>query len=221
MIERARRQQLLQAVTDLRHSSGQSVRWKLWLHGCRIDSPHGVGPGARDATLALVEAMLFAADEPLSARKLASLCRLEGVEEVRRQIRRLMDLYDEDATAFQVVEIAGGYQLLTRPEYDHWLVRLGASVEPRLSGAARETLAIVAYRQPINRADLEAIRGVQCGELLRHLMEKNLIRIAGREQTLGRPVLYGTTKKFLEMMGLKSLDELPGKSQTGHQTGSE
>jgi segregation and condensation protein B len=166
----------------------------------------------RDATLALVEATLFAADEPLSARKLAALCQLQSAEEARRQVQRLADLYETDGSALGIVEIAGGYQLQTRPEYARWLKRLGGGVEPKLSPAARETLAIVAYRQPITRADVEAIRGVQCGDLLRHLMEKNLIRIAGREPTLGRPVLYGTTRKFLEVLGLKSLDDLPGLS---------
>src|SRR5207245_252696 len=106
--------------------------------------------------------------------------------------------------------IAGGFQLLTRPQFHPWLARLRqAGNEVRLSGPARETLAIVAYRQPIMRADIEAIRGVQCGEVLRQLMEKGLIRIAGRHDSLGRPVLYGTTKKFMQVFGLKSLRDLP------------
>src|SRR5262249_41114239 len=111
-------------------------------------------------------------------------------------------------------ELAGGFQLLTRPEFHPWLVRLRRSgADLRLSGAARETLAIVAYRQPIMRADVEAIRGVQCSEVLRQLMERGLIRIAGRDASLGRPVLYGTTKKFLQVFGLKSLRDLPQADQ--------
>jgi segregation and condensation protein B len=172
------------------------------------------GELARDARLALVEAALFAADEPLNARRLASVAALADGNEARRLVRKLQMLYDKDGTAFQVEEIAGGFQLLTRPEYHPWLLRLRrASNELRLSPAARETLAIVAYRQPIMRTDIEAIRGVQCGELLRLLMEKGLVRIAGRHDSLGRPVLYGTTKKFLQVFGLKSLQDLPQVEQ--------
>jgi segregation and condensation protein B len=130
--------------------------------------------------------------------------------EVRRLVARLQTLYDEDGTAFQVEELAGGYQLLTRPEYHPWLARLRrVGADLKLTPATRETLAIVAYRQPITRADLEAVRGVQSGELLRQLMEKGFVRIAGRDDSLGRPVLYGTTKKFLQAFGLKSLRDLP------------
>jgi segregation and condensation protein B len=125
-------------------------------------------------------------------------------------VQRLQALYDADGTAFQVEELAGGYQLLTRPEYHPWLARLRrAGTDLRLTPAAREALAIVAYRQPITRADLEAIRGVQSSEVLRQLMEKGLVRIAGRDDSLGRPVLYGTTRKFLQVFGLKSLRDLP------------
>ena len=125
-------------------------------------------------------------------------------------MRRLQALYEEGGSAFQIEEVAGGYQLLTRPEFHPWLARLRrAGNELRLSGPSRETLAIIAYRQPIARADVEAIRGVQCGDVLRQLMEKGLVRIAGRDDSLGRPVLYGTTKKFLQAFGLKSLRDLP------------
>jgi segregation and condensation protein B len=146
----------------------------------------------------------------LNPRRLAALTGLKDAAEVRRLVRTLQGFYDQDGTAFQVEELAGGYQLLTRPEFHPWLVRLRRTGHDlRLSPAARETLAIVAYRQPIMRADVEAIRGVQCGEMLRQLMEKGLIRIAGRHDSLGRPVLYGTTRKFLQLLGLKSLRDLP------------
>jgi segregation and condensation protein B len=119
-------------------------------------------------------------------------------------------LYAEEGAAFQVEELAGGYQLLTRPEFHPWLVRLRRTAgEPKLTGALLETLAIVAYRQPIMRADLEAVRGVRCDEALRQLMERGLVRIAGRDDSLGRPVLYGTTKKFLQAFGLRDLRDLP------------
>lgn len=175
-----------------------------------------VMPGelVRDARLASVEAALFAADEPLNARRLAAVAGLADGNEARRLVRKLQGFYEQDGTAFQVEEIAGGFQLLSRPEYHPWLVRLRRTGNDlRLSSAARETLAIVAYRQPIMRADIEAIRGVQCGELLRLLMEKGLVRIAGRHESLGRPVLYGTTKKFLQVLGLKSLHDLPQVEQ--------
>src|SRR6266852_4780313 len=172
------------------------------------------GELARDARLALVEAALFAADEPLSTRRLAAVAGLADGNEARRLVRKLQGLYDKDGTAFQVEEIAGGFQLLSRPEYHSWLIRLRRTGDDlRLSSAARETLAIVAYRQPIMRADIEAIRGVQCGDVLRLLMEKGLVRIAGRHDSLGRPVLYGTTKKFLQVFGLKNLQDLPHVEQ--------
>jgi segregation and condensation protein B len=168
------------------------------------------GELARDARLALLEAALLAADEPLSLRRLAVAMGIIDTAEVRRLIERLQALYEQDRTAFQVEELAGGFQLLTRPEYHPWLARLQrAGQELRLSAAARETLAIVAYRQPITRADVEAIRGVQSGDMLHQLMEKGLLRIAGREDSLGRPVLYATTRKFLQLFGLRSLRDLP------------
>jgi segregation and condensation protein B len=174
------------------------------------ESAEAQGELARDVRLALMEAALFAADEPLSLRRLATAAGLADSAEARRLAGRLQELYDREGTAFRVEELAGGFQLLTRPEYHPWLARLRRSgAEVRLSGPARETLAIVAYRQPITRADLEAIRGVQSSDLLHQLMEKGLVRIAGRDDSLGRPVLYATTRKFLQMFGLKSLRDLP------------
>jgi segregation and condensation protein B len=167
------------------------------------------GPGVRDPELAHLEAVLFAADEPLSPRKLASLLQLEGVEVVRRLIKKLISLYDQEEGAFQVVELAGGYQLRTRESLLPWLLKMQPSPTLHLSAAARETMTMIAYRQPVTRADLEAVRGVSCVEVLRVLLEKGLIRIVGRDKTLGRPVQYGTTKLFLETVGLKSLEELP------------
>jgi segregation and condensation protein B len=167
-------------------------------------------PNARDPRLARVEAALFLAGEPLTARKVATAAGLADTTEARRLLDRLHELYDADAAAFQVEEIAGGYQLLTRPVYKPWLHRAQRTEgEVRLTPAALETLAVVAYRQPIPRADVEAIRGVACGEILTHLMEKGLIKIVGRHESLGRPVLYGTTKRFLQAFGLGSLRDLP------------
>ena len=176
--------------------------------------PAGEGASARDQRLAQVEAALLAADEPLTPRRLVSVAGLSDLGEARRLVRRLQASYLRDGSAFQVEESAGGYQLLTRPEYHPWLVRMRRTGnELRLSAPARETLAIVAYRQPIMRAEIEAIRGVQVSEVLRQLMEKGLVRIAGRDASLGRPVLYGTTKKFLQLVGLKALKDLPQAEQ--------
>ncbi len=170
----------------------------------------GQGELGRDAVLARVEAALLTADEPLTPRRLAVVADLPDAAAARLQVERLQALYEKDGSAFQVEEIAGGYQLLTRPEYHPWLARVRRlGVDLRLSGPSRETLAIVAYRQPISRAEVEAIRGVQCSEMLRQLMEKGLLRIAGRDDSLGRPVLYGTTRKFLQCFGLNSLRDLP------------
>ena len=167
-------------------------------------------PQGRDRSLALLEAVLMIADEPLPIRKLVQVTGLHDSATVRRLLDRLQAFYDADGSAFELEELAGGYQLLTRPEYHRWLTSLRRSQQDlRLTTASRETLAIVAYRQPIMRADIEAIRGVHCGETLRLLMEKGLIKIVGRHDSLGRPVLYGTTKRFLQVFGLKSLKDLP------------
>ena len=165
---------------------------------------------ARSPQLAVLEAVLFLSEDPLPPRKIVSTLGLSSVSEARDLIQRLQELYEQEGSAFQVQEIAGGFQLLTREELHHWLVRFQSPTsELKLSQAGRETLAIIAYRQPITRAEVELIRGVQCGDVLRMLMEKNLIRISGRDDSLGRPVLYGTTKKFLQLLGLKNVRDLP------------
>ena len=163
-----------------------------------------------EAKLAQLETVLFLAREPLSTRKLAKLAKLADGTEARTLLKRLSKRYDGRASAMQVVEVAGGIQLLTRPQLAEWIRRLhGASEEMRLSTPALETLSVVAYRQPVVRAEIEAIRGVQCGEILRVLMERDLLRIVGRSQELGRPFQYGTTKKFLQVFGLRRLEQLP------------
>lgn len=168
----------------------------------------------RDERMARVEAILFLAREALTSRKIAQLCNLSDGTEARTVIRRLAKLYDESGSAFRVEELAGGYQLFTRPMFGPWLRKLWQNQSlVRLSSPALETLAIVAYRQPVLRAEIEAVRGVQCGELLRQLMERELVRICGRADDLGRPLLYGTTKRFLQVFGLRHLDELPRAEQ--------
>ena len=157
----------------------------------------------------VVEAVLFASDEALTPARLAKIAET-GIKQVRQHVKSLNEQYREGGRAFRIERIAGGYQMLTLPEYHDVVGRLfRAKSETRLSQAALETLAIVAYRQPVLRADIEAIRGVATGEVLRGLMEKQLVKIVGRAEVLGRPMLYGTTRRFLEVFGLSNLKELP------------
>jgi segregation and condensation protein B len=164
----------------------------------------------RDLPLQRLEAVLLLAREPLSSRKIAQLAQLEDGTQARTLIRKLNGLLDESGRSFRVEEVAGGYQLLTRQKFASWLRRLShVPGETRLSTVALETLSVVAYRQSVLKADIEAIRGVNCGEILRQLMERDLVRIGGRSEELGRPYLYTTTKRFLQQFGLRSLDDLP------------
>ncbi|MBC7852315.1 MAG: SMC-Scp complex subunit ScpB [Pirellulaceae bacterium] len=157
-----------------------------------------------------LEAVLLLAREPLNSRKLSQYAGLADGTQARTLLRQLNESYDEAGRAFRVEEVAGGYQLLSRRKFGKWLRRLAhVPGESRLSAPALETLAVIAYRQPVPRADIEAIRGVNCGEILRQLMERDLVRIGGRSEQLGRPYLYATTRRFLNLFGLVSLDELP------------
>ncbi len=162
--------------------------------------------------LAKLEAVLFIAREPLSRRKLAQLAELPEAAKIHLLLRRLNENYDRRQSAFRIVEVAGGFQLRSRPEFAPWLVRLQeVPVTVRLSGPAMETLAVIVYRQPVSRAEIEKIRGVQCGELIRQLLDRDLVRITGRSDELGRPFFYGTTKTFLEVFGLGSLKDIPDR----------
>jgi segregation and condensation protein B len=178
------------------------------------------GVGSRSAArLTRLEAILFLAREPLGLRKLAQLANLADGTEVRTLLRSLAERYDARGCAFQVAQVAGGYQLLSRREFAGWLrPKTPTEREIRLSPPALETLAVVAYRQPVLRAEVEAIRGVACGEILRQLMDRDLLRIVGRSEELGRPLRYGTTKRFLEVYGLSNLDQLPWSDQLRRST---
>jgi segregation and condensation protein B len=157
----------------------------------------------------VVEAVLFASDESLTDARLASIIETSP-KEIRRHIKNLNDKYQANNNAFRIEQIAGGYQMLTLSPYNHWLKKLlRARSDNKLSPAAMETLAIIAYKQPVIRADIEAIRGVAVGEVIRSLSYKGLVKIVGRAEVLGRPMLYGTTKKFLEVFGLNTLKDLP------------
>jgi segregation and condensation protein B len=156
-----------------------------------------------------LEAVLFTSDDPLPLNKLKDVVDAKP-EEIKEALAALKADYDATGRAFTLEEIAGGYQLLTRPQHADIIAKLKkAKADRKLSAAALETLAIIAYKQPIKRVDLEAIRGAASGELIRALMERNLVKIAGREDVPGSPLQYGTTKDFLDTFGLKSLEDLP------------
>jgi segregation and condensation protein B len=160
--------------------------------------------------LRTLEALLFSTHHPLTAGRVAELLELESTKPIRRAIKELNEQYVDSDRSFRIEQGAGGYQLLTVPEFGDILKKLHQrEVDAKLTKAALETLAIIAYKQPILRADIEAIRGVACGETIRSLMEKHLVKIAGRAEIPGRPILYGTTKRFLELFGLNSLKDLP------------
>jgi len=163
----------------------------------------------------IIEAILFASDQPTSADRLADAAGEDiTVGMVKKCVEELLADYDAHGRAFTIEEVAGGYQLFTRPEYNKYLKPLvRARQQARLTQAALETLAIIAYKQPVARAEVEDIRGVACGDMIRALMEKGLVRIAGRSEQIGRALLYGTTKKFLQAFGLSSIKDLPSDKQ--------
>jgi len=163
---------------------------------------------------AVVEAVLFAADGPLPGTKIAQVLAAGDARDVRKHVDALNQRYKETQSAFRIEEIAGGYQMLTLPEFSRWIDKVRrVRSESKLSQAALETLAIIAYRQPILRADIEAIRGVAAGEVINRLREMGLVKIVGRADDVGRPMLYGTTRRFLDAFGLKDLGDLPQVEQ--------
>lgn len=158
----------------------------------------------------IVEAILFASDAPLRAEDIARADEMLDEDVVEEALQQLRTEYDEADRAFQVEEVAGGYQLLTRPEFAPYLDRFDTIPRPsRLSGPALETLAIVAYRQPVGRVEIEYIRGVGAAGVIKTLQDRDLLEVVGRAEGLGRPLLYGTTRTFLEHFGFRSLDDLP------------
>ncbi|NIP26564.1 MAG: SMC-Scp complex subunit ScpB, partial [Phycisphaerae bacterium] len=163
---------------------------------------------AEPALESVVEAVLFVSDEPLSPNRLSDIVGTP-VKNIRQHIKDLNDKYQANNNAFRIEEIAGGYQILTLSSFNPWLKKLlRVRSDSKLSPASLETLAIIAYKQPVIRADIESIRGVAVGEIVRSLMYKGLVKIVGRAEVLGRPMLYGTTKKFLEVFGLNTLKDL-------------
>lgn len=179
-----------------------------------VPAPAAPPEAVEDDLKSVVEALLFAAREPVTLDRLRLSIPGSSRARVREAISELNLDYDSSRRAVRVEEVAGGFRLLTRSEFAPYVRRLlKARSDERLSSAGLETLSIVAYKQPISRAEIESIRGVQVGPILKTLLEKRLIRIVGRSEIIGRPLLYGTTKTFLAQFGLRSAKDLPRREE--------
>jgi segregation and condensation protein B len=158
----------------------------------------------------IIEAMLFVSDKPLFLGEIKIVLEGPDANEIKDVIQELAAEYEKQTSALRIKEIAGGYQIVTDPVLAPWLKKLYKTAgSDRLSGPSLETLAIVAYKQPASKPEIEMIRGVNVDGVLKTLIEKNLVKILGRRETVGRPIIYGTTQEFLQYFGLNSLDELP------------
>ena len=158
----------------------------------------------------VLETLLFITDAPLPVSRIAQLCEIKNKERLEGALLELRKSYDEEGRTLQVMQVAGGWQLATRPEYGLWVRKLYQNkMTVRLTQAALETLCIIAYKQPLTRAEIEAIRGVEVIGPLETLTQRRLITVVGRRESIGRPILYGTTSEFLRQFGLNSLDDLP------------
>jgi segregation and condensation protein B len=162
-----------------------------------------------DQAKRIIEALLFVSDKPISIDALKDVLKEMEPTAIRNIVEELNGEYSSQGRSFSIKEIAGGFQMLTDPLYSRWISALYKRPPDRLSGPSLETLAIIAYRQPITRTDIETIRGVNVDGVLKTLEDRNLIRTRGRVEGPGRPILYGTTNEFLQHFGLKSLEELP------------
>ncbi len=162
-----------------------------------------------DNLMAIVESLLFAADTPLTIDKMKTVLEIADPKAIRHVLTSLAEEYESNKRGFFLSEVAGGFQLRTRPEHRQWVRRLKETRPARLSRASLETLAIIAYKQPVLRSDVEYLRGVDCGGPVRTLLERRLIRVLGRKDLPGRPMIYGTTKQFLEVFDLNDLTDLP------------
>lgn len=157
----------------------------------------------------IIEALLFTSDKPLSAQDIRACLPVETLADIRQTLKELKEKYDELGRSFVLKEVAQGFQFRTLSEYAPHILQMLKTSPTRLSRAALETLAIIAYKQPVLRQEVERLRGVDVGGIVRTLLEKGLIKIMGRKDLPGRPLIYGTTKKFLEVFDLKSIDSLP------------
>ena len=163
----------------------------------------------RDKQRQIVEALILAAPEPISAARLAEILPYGKRKRVTELVRELNEEYEAQGRAFEIWEVAGGFQMRTRPGFASYVKQLHRVSALRLSRAALETLALVAYRQPVTRAEIEGVRGVDPGSILRNLIERKLVHIAGHRDVPGRPMLYATARRFLEVFGMNSLEDLP------------
>lgn len=171
---------------------------------------------------ASIEALLYAAEEPLALKDLVKALPDASRESIKQQVEELLEQYQHPGRGLQIAQVAGGYQITTRPEYHERISRLFSSKPPsRLSIQALETLAVIAYRQPITVPEIMALRGLHSAGVVRTLLEKKLVRILGRKKVVGRPLLYGTTKEFQIRFGLKSLDDLPNLEDMAEVFGEE
>lgn len=157
----------------------------------------------------ILESLLWASDKPLSLDLLTEVLPEYPAEEIGRALARMQELRRGEDSGIDLVEVAGGYQFRTKPENSPWIFKLNKAKPVRLSRASLETLAIVAYRQPITRPEIDEIRGVDSGPVLRTLLERSLVRILGKREEAGSPLIYGTTKDFLSFFGLRNLSDLP------------
>jgi segregation and condensation protein B len=159
---------------------------------------------------AILESLLFVSADPVPLERLMVVLGTVSKIELRQALQSLREDFDREGRGLQLVELAGGYQIVTRTEHAPWIKRLAkAKASPKLSRYAMESLAIIAYKQPIVRAEIEQIRGVEVSTVLRTLLERKLIRMVGRKDVPGRPIMYGTTRLFLQQFGLSDLSQLP------------
>ncbi len=164
---------------------------------------------------AITEALIFASSGPISSKRIGEIIGLDS-RTVDSLIRDIQDKYKRDKSGIQIIHVAGGYEMTTRAEVADYVAKLNVEVRQSLSRPALETLAIIAYKQPITRPELEKIRGVRVASVLNTLIERRLVRISGRKKAPGRPALYSTTSEFLRWFGLASLEELPPLAQGSH-----
>ena len=186
------------------------IRSAKTVSGGSSDDGQSDHPTRRSRKLARLEAVLLVADGALSFRRISQFATLADAAEARELVEELNHKLDRSGAAFRIEKVATGVRMMTRPQFSMWLDRLhNRQARSKLSAPMLETLSIVAYRQPVTRADVNQIRGVQASEMLRQLMDRGLIRITGEEDSLGRPYLYGTTRQFMEEYGFGNLDDLP------------
>lgn len=168
----------------------------------------------------IIESLLFVSEKPIGTDQLEEILQEYETKEIKEALRELGLEYETRNGAFSLYEVAGGFQIRTRPEYSEWIKKLLKPPKSRLTRASMETLAIIAYKQPITKSEIEHIRGVDSGSIVRFLLDRKLVRITGRKDIPGKPMMYGTSSYFLELFGLKSLKDLPLTHELG-QTSSD